>query len=85
MNKKSVWGDLSKEKKNLWSKFAEKNQSYLQLFKLIMENDTCFMCKFKNPKRADALSFHLQSTHGFTLHEIITEYLNNARRNKKEV
>jgi len=66
---------LNKLNLDQWDEVAEKHQNYLRLFKMIMEYPTCFMCSFKNPKDALDLDFHLKSTHGFTLDEIIREKL----------
>lgn len=54
-----------------WEEIAIKYEDYLNIFKMIMEYPTCFMCSFSNPKNVQSLEFHLKSTHGFTLDSII--------------
>lgn len=70
------WEELTSKERNAWEEIAEKYQLEFQLFKILMEKPTCFMCRFKNPKEAGAYNFHLKSTHGFTLDDILKEHEN---------
>lgn len=69
------WEQLSKEQQGKWNKLAEDKQEYLQLFKLIMEGSKCPWCSVNNPRKSGLLDFHVKSTHGFNLDDMINETL----------
>lgn len=69
------WEELTHEEQDWWNKFTEEHQSYLRLYKVVVENPRCLWCRFKNPGRFGALDFHVRSTHGFSIHNLINFYL----------
>lgn len=76
LDKSKKWEDLDKESQEAFIEYIKKNENFLRIYKIIMENNTCFMCRYIHKGWSD-LDFHIHSTHGIpSLYDLIKDYLN---------
>lgn len=67
------WQDLTTEQQTKWNDLEEKEQGFLQIFKILMEKGKCPMCRFTF-KTWNEFSFHYSSTHGIP-EEVLVEQM----------
>jgi hypothetical protein len=64
-------------KDGITEEWIEKHKDFLCLYKTLMENKTCPMCKFKH-KGWNDLSTHMKTTHGIpSLYDLLVIYLDS--------
>lgn len=70
-----VWNDFSPQQRDAFDRLAEEKQDYFVFYRFIMQSPRCLWCRMKNPGKVGPLDFHVKSTHGFTIDEIINYML----------
>lgn len=72
------WKDLSLEEQKFFNDLSINKQDYLQRLRAVAQGKRCFMCKFEF-ETVPEIDFHLKSTHGVFLHDIIETSISRSK------